>query len=189
MNPYVQFCLRTASLSDFMKEITEELRLFNELVKDQSDTPFGRRMMVRMIFSIIEANISHLKGSALVFAENPEKTFARKTLLALQDQRERKNDAGKIEVVAARLTMKENIKLAFDTFAQAHGATSGVDFNSAGWSAFLKAVAVRDKVTHPKSGSDWKLSDADVELAKGAWIWFGKNLVEVSNRAKAASAR
>ena len=187
MDAHINFRLNTASLSDFMKEIQDELRLFNDLVEGKPDTPFGKRMMVRVIFSVIDANVSHMKGSALAFAQHPEKVFQKKTLLALRDLRERKKNNGELELVSARLTVKENIKLAFDAFAQANGATSAVKFNSPEWNDFLKAVSIRDRVTHPKSGADWKLSDADVQLAKNAWLWFGKKMVEVSNRAKIAS--
>jgi hypothetical protein len=116
-------------------------------------------------------------------AEHPKRLFSKEDWLALQDLEERTDKTGKVEIRSARLTLKENIKLAFRSFAAAAGTRFEIDFGSKGGATFLKAIPVRDRIVHPKAASDWRVTPADLRTADRAWVWFGEALVSVGNLA------
>lgn len=177
------FKLRFSELRDMMDLIQEELRLFNDYAKDAPESEFLRRLKIRTLFGCVEANVAHLKASALLMAEHPESLFSKEDLLALQDLEERIDKTGKVEIRSARLTLKENIKLAFRSFATATGISFEIDFGSEGGATFLKAIPIRDRIVHPKAASDWRVTPEDLCTADRAWVWFGEALVCVSNLA------
>jgi hypothetical protein len=177
------FKLRYSELRDMMDLIKEELRLFNDYAKDAPESEFLRRLKIRILFGCVEANVAHLKASALLMADNPESLFSRKDMLALQDLEERTDKTGKVEIRSARLTLKENIKLAFRAFGTATKTSFEIDFGSEGGATFLKAIPIRDRIVHPKAAPDWRVTPEDLNTADRAWVWFGEALVRVSNLA------
>lgn len=169
--------LRFSELRDFIDEIQNELNRFNELVKDKPETAFTRRLKVRVMFSLLEAHVAHLKGVAQTIFEARGETLDEEKELLLQDLQRRKMPDGKIRIVGAKLSLKENSKLAFWAFGKAVGVEHNVDFGGAGGQAFLAAIELRDRVVHPKSSTDWRVSEKEAELCDKAWHWFGENLV------------
>ena len=186
MDKTTLFQLQFADLRDFLGSINGEVEQYNALAKAAGDTPFQRRLCVRTTFSCIEAHLSHLKASALALTTDQDGLFSEDEKLALQDQEKRVSKSGQITLIPARLTMKENIKLAFSAFSRVAETRHVVDLGNQGAVHFFEAVKVRDRVVHPKSARDWKVSDAEMELVRLAWIWFGRHLVAVSKRPLAA---
>ena len=176
MNPHTKFLLVCAEIRDFIKATGEEIEELNKLLKELEDNQFTRRMRVRVIFSSIEAHISHLKSSALAFAMEKEDVFTEDEHLELNDQR-KKSDG---RIIENRPTLKENLKIAFRALAKSIENGYEIDFGNERARRFFKAADVRNRITHPKSARDWDVSESDLELINGAWIWFGEHLVEVS---------
>lgn len=175
-----QIKLRYADLQDFLQIITDEITAFNALTKEVPDSQFIRRLRVRTVFGCIEAQIAHLKASALLLSDDPERMFTPADRLALEDLEERNASAEGTLIRPARIPMKENIKVAFRAFALAANTTDCLDFGNEDGRNFLLAVKIRDRVIHPKSSDHWSVSDDDLAVIDRAWHWFGGNLVNVS---------
>lgn len=165
-----------SELKDFLNLTAEELDSYNSFAKDQEETPFMRRTKIRIVFSCIEAHVFHLKSTAYTIAQSEPDLFSEEILLKLQDLR--KNSRRGFE--KAKIPLKENIKLAFSSFAKAAEREYDISFGDRGGQRFLQAVEVRNRITHPKRPSDWRISDEDDSLVDEAWHWFGKHLVAVS---------
>ena len=133
-------------------------------------------MKARVVFACIEAHVFHLKGSAHTFSLPQDGLFDEEELEKLQDFRRDKGG----NIWKLKMSLKDNIRFAFGAFARASGKDYNVDFGNKPAADFLKAVAIRDRITHPKSASDWKISDSESRLIDEAWHWFGRHLVEVS---------
>lgn len=56
--------------------------------------------------------------------------------------------------------------------AQMLGSDLQVDFGNGGWDSLKKAIAIRNRITHPKSLDDLIVSDIDVETAQSGFFWF-----------------
>jgi hypothetical protein len=48
----------------------------------------------------------------------------------------------------------------------------GADFSGLGWARFKTALALRNRLMHPKNDKDLIVSRSDVELAKESFFWF-----------------
>ena len=184
MNSEIEYRLREAELRDMLQKVKDELRLFNELVKDAPESEFLGRLKIKTAFGCIEADISHLKASALLFSKDPEKDFTKSDYLALQDLEEYIKKDGTAEKRNARIGMKDNLKLALRCFTTAVGIPYQLDFGGSGASAFLRAIDIRNRIIHPKSASDWTISKEDLALVDAAWLWFGGEIVKATTLAK-----
>ena len=152
-----------------------ELNSFNALIANEPDTPFIRRSKVRVLFAVVEAHIYHLQWIAYAASKINPSLFTDEEIWQLQGKRLRN---GAVE--NARVSLKDSIKFAFGAFAKARGIAHPVDFGGKGGQAFLLAVDIRDRVTHPKTTTDWSISDADNGHIDSGWKWFGEHLVEIS---------
>jgi hypothetical protein len=59
-----------------------------------------------------------------------------------------------------------------------------VDFGSSDWKNFIHAIAIRNRVTHPKSITDLTLPDFDIATVKAALLWFFEMVVTGSEKLK-----
>ena len=59
-----------------------------------------------------------------------------------------------------------------------------VDFGSSEWKNFVYAIAIRNRVTHPKTIMDLTLSDVDIATVKAALLWFFEMVVTGSEKLK-----
>ncbi|WP_044891837.1 hypothetical protein [Opitutus terrae] len=166
--------LNFAELSELLDMTRSEIASFNDLAAREKDTDFLRRLKVRVVFSCIEAHVFHLKSAACALSEPGDFSDADK--LELQDLR-----LAQAGFQKAKRPLKENIKLAFRAYGRVCGKSYKVDFSGEEGARFLAAVEIRDRVTHPKSPRDWRVSASDHRLVDDAWHWFGKHLVAVSS--------
>ena len=176
-----EFQRRAADLEQLSDTLKAEIASVNRMVKvTDLDDGFKIRTQVRTIFSCIEAYVSHLKQSALLFSLPEEAAFSHAEALALQEQESFVKDDGTIGFRRMKLGLKVNIRLAFSSYARACDREYKIDFGGQGGQDFLKAVKIRDQIMHPKSSASLNLNESDAELAIRAWCWFGEHLVAVS---------
>jgi hypothetical protein len=57
------------------------------------------------------------------------------------------------------------------------------DFGTTGWEALRANLKVRDRLMHPKSASDVRITDEEMDQAKDGASWFLETIVEIQNRA------
>lgn len=171
---------RAKDLGELNSAINRELKEHNEQSrKDGKSTQFGRRTYVRTTFACIEAYVSHLKQSALMFSLDQPQLFSPEEVLMLDERDPFVASNGAVKTRTAKIRLKENVKLAFGSIARATGGSYNVDYSAGDGPKFLEAIKIRNRVTHPKTAADWELSEEEVQLVKDAWSWFGIHLVNV----------
>lgn len=180
MNPLEKFNEEVERLRGFMESIGSEISEFNELVKS-TESPVLRRIRCRIVFSCIESYISHLKQSALLLTPEDAGFFSPEERLALADLEAHVTDKGVVLTRKAKIGLKPNLRLAFRAFAKSHGEEYDIDFGDSGGHAFIRAVKIRDRLTHPKSKEDLQVSVEEDKTVTAAWIWFGEHLVACSS--------
>lgn len=162
--------------------IGDELASYNKTFGgDAEATDFSRRCLYRTIFSIIEAYISHLKSSALLFTIDQPDFFTESEVLALRDLEPIITDKGEVRTRPARIRLKDNLRLAFRLFGRSLDKNIEIDYSTPGGVAFTSAIKIRDRLTHPKDPKDWRADESGAKLVLDAWKWFGEHLVEVSH--------
>jgi hypothetical protein len=59
------------------------------------------------------------------------------------------------------------------------GPPATIDFSGSDWDNFRKSLAIRNRITHPKSRSDLVLTDDDIATSLAALFWFLTNITVV----------
>jgi hypothetical protein len=59
------------------------------------------------------------------------------------------------------------------------------DFGNAGWTAVRASYAVRNRLMHPKDGTQFQVTADDYNCTRDAVLWFTKVMVEVKGRHQA----
>jgi hypothetical protein len=181
------------TLTEFQKEeerlrslqnpIGNELASFNKTFGAESEpTEFARRCLCRTVFSMIEAQISLLKASALLFSVNNKNCFSEQEILALQDCDSFVTDNGAVATRPAKIRLKDNLKLAFRLYGRSRGKDYKISYQTPGGMAFTSAIGTRDRLAHPKDSKDWIIGKDKAKLILEAWSWFGEHLVKVSSK-------
>jgi len=135
--------------------------------------PIARRMLVKAIFALMEAVAHTLKSEAVL--DFPDALSAAEQALC-SDQEYRLTDGGEVQLRSARIPTIANIRFAFAISAKASGARFTLEVAADGWQRLLRAIKVRDRLTHPKLPSDLVVRDSEVTDATLALAWFQQQL-------------
>ena len=146
-------------------------------------TSIERRILVKSISSFIEAIANSLKSAALKTPGNESLSQAERSLLA--DETYVLGNDGEARVRNAKLSTLSSVVFAFKTFAKVKRAKFVLDKSGTGWRCVQRATKLRDRLMHPKSVADLKVSDDDIQEAAVAFYWFHiqfRNLLIATNK-------
>jgi len=142
-----------------------------------SNDPLLRRTYVRAVFALVEG----LNFARLHLSTEPGYLPAAAV--------ERAAIAVKIEKKALKANYEGSIPSSTRTsvaaFAAAHGVSNPLSPLAEGWHTFVDAVVVRNRITHPSSGADCRVSNADFELVQRAHHWYQDLEMQLLQSAKA----
>jgi hypothetical protein len=74
------------------------------------------------------------------------------------------------------------VRAAFAAMSAAHQVANPLVAAGDAWESFRQAIAIRNRVTHPKSGADCAVSEADVQLLRRAHHWYYDVSSELTKR-------
>jgi hypothetical protein len=136
--------------------------------KGKVEEPFFRRLTIRNFFPVFEAFLNHLKVRAVEAHKYGKVTLTEKALEELNDPAPRLRDA---------------LKVAFRSYAQARGTTMPLGNTLQIPSEFDTCVRVRNRLIHPRRLLDMKVSDEEVASLVAMLTWF-KQLADWSSAAE-----
>jgi hypothetical protein len=149
---------------------------------------FYRRAFVRALFAFIEADVWGRKMVALYLHQEsePKPLMPEEVLIASETPVPELKDDGSVRTTELRLRFLPNLRFSFRTFARAfHVEEFNLAVGDNGWAELRKAVEIRDRLMHPKGGNDFTVSDRDVEVCRGALIWYDKEASRLNELAAA----
>jgi len=157
--------------SDAKKAYDEAVRALQEGSK--SDSECARRNAARAVFAFIEGVVYRMKQTALEIDRALNRgVFSQAEATLLREEEYGLRDNGKVRIRSARLRTEPNLRFAFDAYARALGSDVTTSLDGENHAVFLRALAVRDRITHPKSTKELIVSlDEAGELLKVAG-WF-----------------
>lgn len=140
---------------------------------EQREDEFSKRSYVRTVFAFVEGIIQVMKSSAILFDElnNPPLLNADEVAL-LKEKESRITNAGEVKSMKSKISLLPNLQFALRTYARVIGHAVDLDKSSSGWQSLVKAVNIRDRLTHPKTLEDLHISDGDVSTVERAMIFF-----------------
>jgi hypothetical protein len=138
----------------------------------RDDSEANRRAYVRAAFALIEGFVAIMKQHALAELKTGRVTLTPGELVLLLEKSYSASDAGEVTERGAFIPTPQNIKFAFAVFAKSHQASRAPDYTDHRWGSLVKAIRVRNRITHPRSASDMEVSPEEVGLVDDAWAWF-----------------
>lgn len=148
----------------------------------ENDCQSSRRDFVRSAFAAIEGwlweyrqSIQSTIGSVRDLSPIEESAFAESSHTI--------SDSGKLREQVRFVPM--TVMLRFITrIAEAECGEQLVDFASADWTNFNRAIGTRNRITHPKAVQDLTLSDADIAAVQAGLLWLFGVVVNGSEKLK-----
>jgi hypothetical protein len=138
-------------------------------------SPVERRLLVKSVFSFIEAVTFMVKTLALLADEKAQRLSPGEVALAKEEAYGLK-ESGSVQVRPARLRFRDNFLFAFRLIAKAEELDYELDVSCAAWQALQRALRVRDRLTHPKRMADLGVTEDEARDAIEAFEWVDQQL-------------
>ena len=171
-------------LTQLLEDSAEAHGLVNE-----KDTQFRRRAYVRSVFSTLESMVWLLKQLCLEFSEmlasngvSYEAKLDRAEYALLHDEAYDLKSNGTPNVQPKFLKLPDNLRFAIEitnrVFTIEGFINTEIDLGigTAKWDRFLRALAVRNRITHPKELSGFTITDEEKLLCDDVLLWMNQFL-------------
>lgn len=147
-----------------------------EKALDAEDNQFTRRAYIRSLFSLIEGSIWVLKQTVLhaPVSEGHVKKLSAAEYALLSDKTYDLKRNGQPKEQAKFLKLPENIKFTFYVVERYFGVKIDLEVGKEHWNKFLEAQKIRNRIAHPKTSSEYEVSDSEIAACKEACSWFNK---------------
>jgi hypothetical protein len=128
------------------------------------------------MFAYIEGIVFVLKKEMQLFQKQGGRRPQGRKMRFLTEQNETVNRSGRVVNVPYHVPLSRSIPYVFRIYADVHWLEFEVDTTNHGWTCFLKAAKVRNRVTHPKCVQDLVVSDEEVCIMLHGVKWFDSAL-------------
>ena len=164
------------------RSITEEVNSFLESIKgtyvddrveaerrlDTPGTQFDRKNYVRAVFAYVEGTTSQWRRAAL----SSRASLSRAEAALASEESYQLSAEGEAEAHKRPLRTLPSVLFSLRLWAKVMEVPFKPEQGSPGWDAFKKALRIRDRITHPKSLSESRVSDEDLAMVRKASAWF-----------------
>lgn len=175
-------------ISSLWEELHREIEVLGKAQRGDSEVamrftdPVGlndieRRLLVRSIFSCIEALAYSLKRLALSSNDAFRLSLGERMLAA--EESYDLSRSGTVATRRAKLPTLTNLRFAFELLAKVEDHKFRLDVSHRGWQLLQHSLKVRDRLMHPKKLSDLQVSDEEIRSAVRAFTWFESQLILV----------
>jgi len=164
-----------------IKAMGEELRLTSGL--KGLDPQFHRRLLVRVLFSTFEAFAFHLKQRTLEAGNAGGIQFSQTEQRKLTETKIVERPDGSTEERSFFLKSQDNLAFAVAIYSRVMGVEPPPAFPA---EAMSTGIAVRHRLTHPKSAAAFMIQDSEAQAIVRLAEWF-KVAYQWSSSAELAS--
>ena len=192
------YAFQEGELLNMTGSYEEYMSLFKALSDDaiaadeertQSDNQFKRRTYVRTVFALIEGDTFRRKHAALMLhdlyqemlgvsappeqlAKVTQVVFTDAEIALIREEQYELDNKGEVQTRQKFLRPAANLRLSFKVYAKATDSSYELDVGGIGWDSYLKALAVRNRITHPRYERDIEISDEDLDVIQKAFQWY-----------------
>jgi len=150
---------------------------FKEL---EHDTQFNRRTCFRTFFAFVEGAVFILKRNVLLLHEKGIAHFSQAELALLHEEQYDLNKKGEVKTPRPKfLRLPDNVLFSCKVYAKAYQLSYKLDVSGEGWGSFRKALAVRNRIMHPKHSNDLEIKDEEMKDIDKAFEWYTKTMGEL----------
>jgi hypothetical protein len=152
---------------DYITELRERIAAnTSDTSSDAKDAV--RRLYVRVFITMVESSVSTIKHEVLQYPElltDTERAVLRDVTYDL-------NDKGEPYERPLHPPFLASLKFALRMFAKVHQLKTMPNYSDHGWQAMQDVVRIRNRLTHPKTVGDLKVTSADLKAVDVAEVWF-----------------
>lgn len=128
------------------------------------------RSYVRAVFAFAEAQAHMFRRMAYAAHVAGRHLLAEEEVLLLQEIAPAVNEHGKVKLAQRWLPSDGGVLFGFRMLFKALGAAQDPPLGE-GWARYRQGLDIRDRLTHPKSESDLRLTPADMAVVDAAFKW------------------
>jgi hypothetical protein len=159
-----------------------EVNLVEMLYKNERN-PTHARLVVRTLFSAIEALCSIAANAAWFPVETKVLEEAKQSGISFQVERDvfaltslrfqqfEIDDAGEVKQKKPKVNFHRQLLFVIKTVSKLHSVLFNPKHEE-GWESLAIATRVRDRITHPKTGTDLHVTHEEIEHSGKAVHWF-----------------
>jgi hypothetical protein len=152
--------------------LTEDRKWVATQVDADDEAGSARRAYVRTMLCFVEG-MTHAFKEFLLAASDAKRIqlsdAERHVLREIQFQLDGKYRA---KAVTRPLRAKDDVRFTLTLLGRCADAPFQPSFGDEGWQAFLDAISIRNRVTHPRSREDLLLTESDLDRVDKAVKWF-----------------
>lgn len=153
-------------------ELTDLLSNDTNVLFPTTTDETSMRAYIRAVFASIEGTTFALKQLALRQAEHGRGGFTSAELAMLREETFDLNEKGAAYAQQKFLKLPSNLTFAFDVCSRPFGFRYEIDRSNQEWNKFQEAIKVRNRLTHPKTVEDLRVSAADILCVAETANWF-----------------
>ncbi len=138
--------------------------------RDSDDTQATRRDLIRTMFAAIEGASWEYREHVRSIATDLD-ALSPLVEMALSEKTYRVTENGEIKEQVRYISMPALIRV---TTRLAEDVCPGFefDFKNDGWANFKTSIRIRNRITHPKSIRDLKITDDEIAVCQSAFFWI-----------------
>jgi len=174
---------KVRKLGDLTKPIVafaEDAQIAEDAV-DASDTQYNRRAMVRALFAMIEGTVFFLKQTIFTAGTHKKGSLSLADALLLLDSSAEMSSKGESDLRTKFIRLEDNLRFTANMLKKVYGVTITLGIGSANWDKFQKAIAIRNRITHPKAIEDFVIDSEDLSMLRDVRGWFCQMIADSVN--------
>jgi 1,2-phenylacetyl-CoA epoxidase PaaB subunit len=174
--------MKIREITDRLMPMLEDVRWAEEAL-EREDNQFTRRAYVRSLFALIEGSIWVLKQTVLYAptSNGKEKRISAAEYALLSDKTYDLKSNGQPQEKVKFLKLPENFKFTFSVLEKYFKTEFDLGVGTIAWDNFLEAQTIRNRITHPKTSSEFKVTDSEIRTCKETCSWFSELVARFFN--------
>jgi len=132
----------------------------------------NRRFYIRAVFALVEAFVEQHRRLLVELAQHGMIVLPAKKLQRLREMKPVLLDDGSVGEQEQYLQIFDKIKEVYKAAGTGFGQDLNITFGDEGWATFKTAMALRNRVTHPKRVADCCIEEPDLAVVTAANEWF-----------------
>lgn len=132
----------------------------------------SRRAYVRIMLSFIEGMMYAYKDLLLVRHSKNNEVIGLAEAMILRELQFNLTDSGKAKIQTRLIPLKDNVQFTVRLLGKVASPPFEPDFGGIGFRAFSAAINIRNRVTHPRSHVEMRVSDDEIKTVERAVRWF-----------------
>jgi hypothetical protein len=124
------------------------------------------------VFAQIEGNINLMADVIVEAQKRGEVTLTTQDVELLLEERRSTDATGTVVTRPKFVPVRDRITPVIELFASIYGSSFKPDKSTTGWERFLRAMELRNRITHPKNASSFDIADSELDDVSAAREWF-----------------